>query len=81
MKIILDLIIISGQEVIINMDRIRIGVIGLGWFGEHHIDTLQQLPLAEVAAVCTRRRGPLKEIAGKYKIQKSYTDYHDSSCR
>ena len=59
------------------MERIKIGVIGLGWFGEHHIDTLQQLPLAEVAAVCTRRGDHLKEVAGKYKIQKSYTDYHD----
>ena len=30
------------------MNRIRCGVIGLGWFGEHHVDTLQQLPLVEV---------------------------------
>jgi UDP-N-acetylglucosamine 3-dehydrogenase len=59
------------------MERIKIGVIGLGWFGEHHIDTLQQLPLAEVTAVCTRRPDHLKEVADKYKIQKRYTDYHE----
>lgn len=59
------------------MERIKVGVIGLGWFGEHHIDTLQALPLAEVTAVCTRREERLKEIAGKYNIKKTYTDYHE----
>jgi UDP-N-acetylglucosamine 3-dehydrogenase len=57
------------------MDRIRCGVIGLGWFGEHHVDTLQQLPLVEVTAVCTRRDERVKEIAVKYDIPKAYTDY------
>ncbi|MHB1253608.1 MAG: Gfo/Idh/MocA family protein [Candidatus Humimicrobiaceae bacterium] len=59
------------------MERIRIGVIGLGWFGEHHIDTFKSLPLADVAAVCTRRPDHLQEIASKYDIKKTYTDYHD----
>ena len=36
------------------MKQIRCGVIGLGWFGEHHVDALQQLPLVELKAVCTR---------------------------
>ena len=58
------------------MDRIRCGVIGLGWFGEHHVDALQQLPQVEVAAVCTRTESRLREVAAKYKVPKSYTDYH-----
>jgi UDP-N-acetylglucosamine 3-dehydrogenase len=57
------------------MDRIRCGVIGLGWFGEHHVDTLKQLPHAEVTAVCTRKRERLEEVAGKYGVPKTYTDY------
>jgi UDP-N-acetylglucosamine 3-dehydrogenase len=57
------------------MDKIKCGVIGLGWFGEHHVDALQQLPMAEVAAVCTRRPERLKEVAEKYHIPKSYTNY------
>jgi UDP-N-acetylglucosamine 3-dehydrogenase len=60
-----------------NMDRIRCAVIGLGWFGEHHVDALQQLPAVEVAAVCTRTESRLKEIAAKYKVPKTYTDYND----
>ncbi|MHB8280425.1 MAG: Gfo/Idh/MocA family protein, partial [Candidatus Humimicrobiaceae bacterium] len=59
------------------MERIKIGVIGLGWFGEHHIDTFKSLPLADVAAVCTRRADHLQEIASRYDIKKTYTDYHD----
>ena len=59
------------------MERIRCGVIGLGWFGEHHVDTLKELPLAEVKAVCTRREKHLKDIAQKYNIPQYYTDYHE----
>jgi UDP-N-acetylglucosamine 3-dehydrogenase len=59
------------------MDKIRCGVIGLGWFGEHHVDALQQVPCAEVTAVCTRREHRLKEVADKYNVPKSYTNYHD----
>jgi len=59
------------------MKRIRCGVIGLGWFGEHHVDTLQQLPQAEVTAVCTRRPDRLREVAAKYGIPKTHADYRE----
>jgi len=59
------------------MERIKVGVIGLGWFGEHHIDTFQQLPLAEVSAICTRRPDHLKKMGEKYNIEKTYTNYKD----
>ena len=49
------------------MDRIGCGVIGLGWFGEHHVDVLQELPACEVVAVCTRREWRLKEVQKKFK--------------
>jgi UDP-N-acetylglucosamine 3-dehydrogenase len=58
------------------MEKIRCAVIGLGWFGEHHVDTLKALPLAEVSAVCTRTASRLDEIAKQYDIKKRYTDYH-----
>src|SRR5688572_21753487 len=57
------------------MHRIRCGVIGLGWFGEHHVDTLQSLPMADVTAVCTRKPDRLAEVAKKYGVPKSFTDY------
>lgn len=59
------------------MDQIKCAVIGLGWFGEHHVDTLNELPLADLVAVCTRREGRLKEIADNYNVRKTYTDYKE----
>ena len=57
------------------MKQIRCGVIGLGWFGEHHVDALQQLPLVDVQAVCTRTESRLKEIKDTYRVPRAYTDY------
>ncbi|MBN1298955.1 MAG: Gfo/Idh/MocA family oxidoreductase [Actinobacteria bacterium] len=59
------------------MEKIKVGVIGLGWFGEHHIDTFQSIPCVEVSAICTRRPEHLKMIAQKYGVNKTYTDYKD----
>ncbi|GHU65973.1 dehydrogenase [Clostridia bacterium] len=59
------------------MDKVRVGVIGLGWFGEMHVDAYRGVYGAEIAAVSTRRPDRLAEIAGKYNIDKTYTDYHD----
>ena len=59
------------------MKKINCGVIGLGWFGEHHVDTLNELPLANMKAVCTRTESRLKEIKDRYNVEKSYTDYHE----
>ena len=59
------------------MKRIHCGVIGLGWFGDEHVDALMSLPLAEVAAVCTRRRARLDEIASRHGIPAAYVDYRD----
>ena len=35
------------------MDRLRIGVIGLGWFGEIHCETIAGIANLELAALCT----------------------------
>ena len=36
------------------MDRLRIGVIGLGWFGEIHAETIAGVANLELTALCTR---------------------------
>ena len=45
------------------MSAIRIGVIGLGWFGEIHCETIVGVPSLELAALCTRRPDRLKQQA------------------
>lgn len=57
--------------------KIRWGLIGLGWFGEVHAEALATMPGIELAAVCTRRPQRLAEIADRFGVPKRYTDYHE----
>ena len=59
------------------MDRLRVGVIGLGWFGEIHCETLVGIPSIDLAALCTRKPDRLGEQAKKFGVKKTYTDYRD----
>lgn len=59
------------------MDRLRIGVIGLGWFGEIHCDTIMGVPDLELAALCTRTPDRLAALARKFGVKKIYRDYRD----
>ncbi len=59
------------------MDRLRIGVIGLGWFGEIHCETIVGVPSLELAALCTRTPDRLAALGAKFGVTKTYTDYHD----
>ncbi len=57
------------------MDRLRIGVIGLGWFGEIHCEAIIGIPNLELAALCTRTPERLKAMADKFGVRKAVTDY------
>lgn len=55
--------------------NIKVGVIGVGAFGENHIAAFQTIPGVEVAAICDPRQVRLKEISKKYGIRQCYTDF------
>jgi len=57
------------------MDKVRIGVIGLGIMGEQYARIYQAHPLAEVIAICNRRQERLDEIGEKYGVKERYTDF------
>src|SRR6266568_4742944 len=59
------------------MKTIKHGVIGLGWFGEKHCEALAGLPNVELFALCTRREARLKEVAQRFGVRHTYTDYRD----
>jgi len=59
------------------MEKVNIGIIGLGYFGEVHADVFSKLPGANLLAVCTRREWRLKEVAEKYDVPKTYSDYNE----
>ena len=56
---------------------VRWGVLGLGFFGEVHADTLASMPGIELAALCTRNVQRLNELADRYGVQRRYADYHE----
>ena len=59
------------------MASVKYGIIGLGFFGEMHAEVLSRMAGVELSAVCTRRPGRLKDIAGQFNIPKIYTDYRE----
>lgn len=59
------------------MAKIRYGVIGLGWFGEKHCEAIVGIPNAELTALCTRNPARLKEVAARFGVERTYSNYHD----
>lgn len=54
------------------MDKVRIGIIGLGRWGEVQLSTLSSLPYVDVVAVCSRSEGRCREMCKNYGIKKYY---------
>jgi predicted dehydrogenase len=59
------------------MSQLRIGVIGLGWFGEIHAETIIGIPSLKLEALCTRNPERLAQQGQKFGVQKLYAEYHD----
>jgi UDP-N-acetylglucosamine 3-dehydrogenase len=57
------------------MQTVRYGVIGLGWFGEKHCEALAAIPGVEIRALCTRRPDRLAEVAHRFQVRNTYSDY------
>ncbi len=57
------------------MDRVRIGIIGLGIMGEQYAKICSMHPLAELVAVSEMRQARLDEIRAKFRVPHSYTDH------
>ena len=57
------------------MDRLRIAVIGLGWFGEIHCEAIIGIPNLQLAGLCTRTPDRLKAMADRFKVKKATADY------
>ena len=55
--------------------KVRVAVVGLGWFGERHLQVLSQLPNVEVVAVCSRTASRARELARRFGVKKTYTDW------
>jgi UDP-N-acetylglucosamine 3-dehydrogenase len=59
------------------MNRLRIAVVGLGWFGEIHCEAIIGIPHLELAALCTRTPERLQALGTKFGVKKTTVDYRE----
>ncbi|MCC2683753.1 MAG: dehydrogenase [Paenibacillaceae bacterium] len=57
--------------------KVKVGIIGLGDWGVCHLQALQSLPDAEVAAVCDLNEAKMLELADRYGIAGVYGNSAD----
>lgn len=58
-----------------SRESINIGIIGLGQIGQEHIRSYQQIPGANVVAICGRSEERTKRMAENFGISEYTTDY------
>lgn len=56
---------------------LRVGVIGLGWAGETHLQSYLNLPNVEVLAIADPNDARRQQVATKYNIAADYADFND----
>jgi len=59
------------------MESLRVGVIGLGAFGESHLRAFRGIPGVQVAAVASRSAERAQQIAIDYGISRWYSNYEE----
>lgn len=59
------------------MNKVKIGLIGLGRWGNLQLSALSTLPYVKVVAVSSRSKERCKEICNRYGIEKYYLDFED----
>lgn len=59
------------------MEPIRIGVIGVGQIGKHHLETYKNIEGAQVVAAADVNAAELARVAGVYGIPRTYGDFRD----
>ncbi len=58
-------------------DQIRIGIIGVGQIGKHHIEEYQKIPDAQLIAVADIDEAEAQRVAELYDIPYVYTDFQE----
>jgi len=57
---------------------VRVGVVGTSWWADAmYLPSLKSHPQAEVVAICGRKRERAEEMAAKYDIAHTFTDYRE----
>ena len=59
------------------MEKIKIGVVGAGVWGETHGSIYHEHPMAEFVAICDKDIKRAEAIAAKYGVKEVYADYRE----
>ena len=62
-------------------DRVRVGVIGVGQIGTHHLESYRQIPEAEVVAVADLFPEKLAAARDRFGIRDGYADFRELLAR
>lgn len=59
------------------MKKLRVGIVGFGFVGPHHLDAIRRLGFADVTAIATSSERTAREKANRYYVEKAYGDWRD----
>src|SRR5579862_6227260 len=59
------------------MKKIRVGIIGIGIIGKHHIDNYKKIDGADIVAVADINEKECKRVADTYQIPHWYGDFRE----
>jgi len=62
-------------------DKVRLGIIGTGQIGKHHLNQYREIPEAEVVAVADLRAEEAAQVARQHNVPHVYTDYRELLAR
>jgi predicted dehydrogenase len=62
-------------------ERVRVGVIGVGQIGKHHLDNYKKVPNAEVVAIADVNQAEAERVGSVYGIPSVYTDFRQLLAR
>lgn len=57
------------------MKKLRVGIIGFGFIGPHHLDAIRRLGFADVTAVATSSLRGAREKAEDHFVEKAFGDW------
>lgn len=63
------------------MEKIRVGVIGVGQIGQIHLDYYQQMTDVDVVAICDVNAQALQTVKEKFNVPHAYTNHRDLLAR
>lgn len=63
------------------MKKVRIGIIGVGMIGKVHLENYEKISSAEIVAACDIDEIELKQVAEKFNIPDTYSDYRELLAR